>query len=86
MSTAPLTLRSIGWLAHLLGAAARIANSPCGPTVPLTRSPVAVVYRASPLMMWSGPARRAGHGAVCPFLDVYVAFTFAEETKRYVPS
>jgi hypothetical protein len=63
----PLTLRSIRLgTPHLLGATACIANLPCGPTVPLTLRPVAVVYRACPFVMWSGPARRLGHGAVCP--------------------
>jgi hypothetical protein len=69
-STLPLTLRSMGSLAQLLGPMARIASSPWGPTVPLTRKPVAVVYRARPFTMWSGPARRLGHDPVCPFLDV----------------
>jgi hypothetical protein len=66
----PLTLISIGWVPHLLGSSARISSSPCGPTVPLTRKPLAVVYRAFPLTMWNGPARRFGHGPVCPFLVV----------------
>ena len=47
---------------------------------------MAVVYRASPFAIWSGPGLRFGHGAIRPFLSVYIALALVEETGRYVPS